>query len=185
MAWIIRQQIEVMIDDVCKIITDVVVLYWVIYKWQKVVSTEFGEEKEAQCVTVVELVDCHFFCFPKWKRETTHIQREREKKEKGKEMEEIRLVLRTMSLYVSVYVTCLKQSRQSQTMSRRETRHRQVWTVISSKLLLVFLLLLFFSLEKKIPIEQVCMYARFLALNNEYDRSFTKTREANETCPCY
>jgi hypothetical protein len=54
-----------------------------------------------------------FFLFPKmknrnivrqWEREREREDRER----KRKEMEDIRLVLHTMSLYISVYVTCLK-----------------------------------------------------------------------------
>ncbi len=48
-------------------------------------------------------------------------QREREReKGKEKEMEEIRLILQTMSLYVSAYVTCLKQSHQSQMRFRKD-----------------------------------------------------------------
>jgi hypothetical protein len=58
-----------MINDVCKLMTNTSVLLGYIQmtesglygKWKK-------KGKEAQCVTVVVLDDCHFFCFPKWKR---------------------------------------------------------------------------------------------------------------------
>jgi hypothetical protein len=72
------------------------------------------EEKAAQCVTVVVLVDCLFLVSQNEKGTDSKglNEREREKREKGKEkeMEEIRLELKTMSRYVSVYVTCLKQA---------------------------------------------------------------------------
>ncbi len=48
---------------------------------------EHREGKEAQRVTVVALVDCLFFLFPKMK-------------EREKEIEEIRLVLHPMFLYI-------------------------------------------------------------------------------------
>ncbi len=65
---------------------------------------EHREGKEAQHVTVVALVDCHFFF-------VSQNEREREKKE----IEEIRLVLHTIFsiyIYISMYLTCLEQSRQ-------------------------------------------------------------------------
>jgi hypothetical protein len=79
---------------------------------------EHREEKAAQCVTVVVLVDCLFLVSQNEKGTDSkglnerEREREREKREKGKEkeMEEIRLELKTMSRYVSVYVTCLKQA---------------------------------------------------------------------------
>jgi hypothetical protein len=79
-----------------------------------VVSMGHREEKAAQCVTVVVLVDCLFLVSQNEKGTDSKglNEREREKREKGKEkeMEEIRLELKTMSRYVSVYVTCLKQA---------------------------------------------------------------------------
>jgi hypothetical protein len=41
--------------------------YWGAYKWQKMVSMEHREGKEAQRVTVLTLVDCHSFLFSKMK----------------------------------------------------------------------------------------------------------------------
>ncbi len=53
------------------------------------VSVEYGQEKEAQCVTVVALDDCQFFLFvsqnEKEKDSEAMRERERRKTKKGKE----------------------------------------------------------------------------------------------------
>jgi hypothetical protein len=110
-----------MIDDVRKSMTDISVLLGRVQMTESGLYGTWREEWEVQCVTVVALDDCHFFLFPKMKKRNIGRKRERQgEKERKKEMEEVLLVLQTMTLYVSVYMTCLQQSLQSQAKSKRE-----------------------------------------------------------------
>ncbi len=61
------------------------------------------------------MIAIFFFVSQNEKEKDSKTMRERGNREKGKEkeMEEVRLILQTISRYVSVYVTCLKQSCQS------------------------------------------------------------------------
>ena len=165
--------------------------FWGTSEWQKAVSTGHrtaNEDALCNCLLSSLLLgslslSLVFFVSQNEKETDTTTDR----RGKKRETEEIRLVLQSISSSVSVYVTCLKQSRQSQMKFWRESK--DIIDIQQERSLRGCCCLSLMSFDERQPEKSltasmcVCVLVDvrvFLAWTNEYDRSFELTREANE-----